>query len=253
MRPIVHALTPHQMSLHVSLIPSPQTITIMTDDQRLAPFRELTHKPPTRASWLELTHLCEAWEDEDELEEQIIPALEETFNHWSDVQRVAHEAWIDRLVQGEFVPHLMCVRTLNLECQGIMLQDAELLAESPELQHITRLLLAYNGLQNEGTSVIANAEFFNNVYHLDLAGNSVGPPGVMAVIESPHMKNLRHLDLTGNWVDDLCARDIAQAEQFSDLEHLILRANPIREEGARALANSDLLPEGITSHWKGFM
>lgn len=223
----------------------------MTDDQRLAPFHELASKPPTRASWLALTRLLEAWEDEDELEEHIIPALKETFNHWSDTQRVAHEKWIDRLVQGEFVPHMMCVRTLNLECQGIMLQDAELLAESPELQCITRLLLAYNGLQNEGTGVVVNAEFFKNVYHLDLAGNSVGPPGIMSIIKSAQMTNLRHVDLTGNWVDDDCANDIAQAEQFASLEHLILRANPIKEEGARALANSELLPERITNHWKG--
>ena len=224
----------------------------MSDDQRLAPFHELTQGPPTRESWFKLTQLLEAWEDEDELEEQILPALQETFDHWSDAQRVAHEQWIDRLVQGEFVPHMMCIRTLNLECQGIMLQDAELLAESPELQNVTRLRMAYNGLQNEGTSVLVNAEFFKNVYYLDLAGNSVGPPGVLALMESPYMKNLRHLDLTGNWVDDLCARDIAQAEQFQSLEHLILRANPIREEGARALANSELLPDCITSHWKGF-
>lgn len=219
-------------------------------DERLAPLTTFLDQPATKKSWIDVAQWLESWENEDELEDEILPAIQDKLEHWSDNLRVAHPKWIDRLLDGEFVPHFYSVRTLNLSCQGILVQEAELLAESPELENITRLLLPYNGLQDEGTEVIANTEIFQNVYHLDLAGNSVGSEGLTALIQSKFMTQLRYLDLTGNWVDNEGAAELADAEHFGNLETLVLRGNPIREDGARALANSNYLADSIKDHWQ---
>lgn len=218
-----------------------------------APFEILEDQlklPASRKTWRVITQWLESFEDEEALEDEVLPAIQSKLDHWDDVQRVAHPDWIARLLEGEFVPHLYSVRTLDLNCQGILFQEAELLAESPELEMITRLLLPYNGLQDEGTQAIAQSEFFSNVYHLDLAGNSVGDEGIEALLSSPYMKRLTYLDLTGNWVNDESAQILADAKQFENLETLVLRGNPIRAEGAHALAHSEYLSESIKNHWR---
>lgn len=226
----------------------------MLDDERLLDIRPLWDEPPTLKTWKLLTEFLEAREDEDELEDEFIPKLNEdlALTHWEDHLRRPHPLWVERLLQGEYVPHMRVIRTLDLRCMGIDVEIAEVLSDSTELSELTRLLLPYNGLQDEGTIRLANAKVLSQLHTLDLAGNSVATDGVVALTSSPYMSNLKHLDLTGNWVGDAAARALANSEHLKGLETLILRGNPIRLEGAKALAESPTLVDSIRSHWRDF-
>ena len=224
----------------------------MLDDERLLSLRPLLDEPPTIKTWRALTEQLEAWEDEDELEERLLPELEPALERWDDRLRRAHASWVARLLEGEYVPHLKIVRELDLRSMGLDVEDAELLAESAELSGLTRLLLPYNGMQDDGTICLANTSILSNLELLDLAGNSVGTEGVLAIARSAHLGKLKHLDLTGNWVGDEAAIALASSAHLTQLEALVLRGNPVRAEGARALATSSILPESIREHWRDF-
>ncbi len=222
----------------------------MLEGEKFSALSALLEAPPSPGTWRRLCQALEAWPDEASLEQEVLPALQQPLQAWDERARVAPAMWVERLLDGELVPHMAIVRTLDLRCQGLVLEDAELLAESPELEHITRLLLAYNGLQDEGTIALLNANVVRQVTHLDLAGNSVQTAGIRALAESQHMRNLRYVDLTGNWVSDEGAKLLANAQTLSGLETLVLRGNPIREEGSLALASSPYLCAAIRDHWR---
>lgn len=222
----------------------------MGDDQRYDELRELLQDaPPSKKVWQELCDLIEAWEDEDELERDVAPFVDELLTEWSDAQRTAHPLWVERLLEGEHVTPMIIARALDLRCQHLRVEDAELLGESPELLWMTRLNLAYNGLQNEGVIALTASDVIRNLRFLDLSGNSIEAAGIRAIAQCEHLSNLTHLDLTGNWVNDEAAGYLAESEHLANLETLVLRGNPIREDGAAALANSPHLNESIRARW----
>ena len=222
----------------------------MSDEERFEAFRELLEgKPPSLALWRELCERVEVFADDVALEEEIGPKINDMIEDWDINLRSAPATWIDRLLEGEHVSALIITRKLDLRCQHLMFEDAELLAESPELAWISLLNLAYNGLQDEGLSALVGSEFLANIEWLDLSGNSIEAPGINALAKSPHMTNLRHLDRTGNWVNDAAATYLANSETLKNLETLVLRGNPIREAGAEALANSPFLSAPIRHFW----
>ncbi len=223
----------------------------MTDeDSRFGDIRSILQDTPTIRVWGKLCELLEEWEDEGELEDKIFPYVNELVADWDDRLRVAPAYWVEPLLEGEHVPHFAICRTLDLRCLGIVLEDIELLSESPELKHIHRLNLAYNGLQNEGTCLLMASPMISGLRMLDLAGNSVETDGIQAISESAHLKKLEELDLTGNWVNDAGATYLAESTTLPKLERLILRGNPIHESGALALSCSHYLPDSIKSKWR---
>lgn len=224
----------------------------MLEDERLSEIRPLWDEPFTLKTWRALTEFLEAWEDEDELEDELLPKLQPHLAQWEDHLRRPHPRWVERLLQGEYVPHMRAIRTLDLRCMAIDVEIAEVLSDSTELEQLTRLLLPYNGLQDDGTIRLAGASVLSQLKWLDLAGNSVATEGVVALAESAHMANLEHLDLTGNWVGDQAAKALSSSPHMANLQTLILRGNPIRQEGAKALARSEFLTDAIRSHWRDF-
>lgn len=222
----------------------------MDDERQFGDIRSIMQGPMGPTTWMELCRRLDAWEDPDELEDVLLPYVDDHLGDWPDTLRQAPSFWIDQLLEGEHMPHFKIVRSLDLRCLNIVLEDAELLAESPEVEHILHLNLAYNGLQSEGTIALVNAPVVRHLVSLDLAGNSVDLPGVLALCSSDHLVNLHHLDLTGNWVDDEGACAIAEAAHFENLETLVLRGNPIHAAGAKALAESKTLAESIREKWR---
>lgn len=223
----------------------------MGADEPYAAFRELLEgEQPSLTLWHELCERVDAWEDEDELEDRLGPYLNTLLEGWQPEHRIAHPSWIEKLLEGEHVPQLIITRTLDMRCHHLMLEDAELLAESPELDWITHLNLAYNGLQDEGAISLVQSEHVRNLEWLDLAGNSIDVAGIKALAHSASLRNLKHLDLTGNWVNDDAALDLSQSEHLQNLTALILRGNPIKAEGAKALASSPYLCEPIRHFWQ---
>ncbi|MEM1348463.1 MAG: hypothetical protein AAGI01_07915 [Myxococcota bacterium] len=222
----------------------------MDDEKQFGDISSIMRGPQGPRAWTELCRKIDAWEDPDELENVLLPYVEEHLVDWPEALRQAPSFWIDQLLEGEHVPHFQIVRTLDLRCLNIVLEDAELLAESPEMEHVSHLNLAYNGLQSEGTIALAHAPVVRNLISLDLAGNSIDLAGIVALCSSDNLVNLHHLDLTGNWVDDEGACAIAEAEHFANLETLVLRGNPIHAEGAKALAESSALAESIRKKWR---
>ena len=224
----------------------------MDQDDKLGDIRALIEGEPSLDSWRQLCAALEQWEDEDELEDEILPLVDELLSGWDDALRSAPSYWIDPLLEGEHVPHFKIVRSLDLRCRRLNREDADLLAESPELGNVRWLNLAYNGLQDDGTRVLARAEIMSNVRWLDLAGNSVGLLGIKSLCESEFLGNLEHLDMTGNWVDDDGAVYIADSDKMPNLRRLVLRGNPIHPEGAEALVASPHLHESIKDKWRDF-
>ena len=222
----------------------------MSDEDRFEAFRELLEgKSPSLALWRELCERVEVFGDDAALEEELGPKINELIEDWDVCLRSAPATWIDRLLEGEHVSALVITRKLDLRCQHLMFEDAELLAESPELLWISHLNFAYNGLQDEGLTALVKSAYLSNVEWLDLSGNSIEAPGINALAKSPHLKNLKHLDLTGNWVNDAAATYLANSESLQHLETLVLRGNPIKTAGAEALANSPFLSAPIRHFW----
>lgn len=213
-------------------------------------FDDLFEAQPTLSLWFKLCARVEELGQEVDLEEEIIPMLNERLADWDDAWRVVPPGWIDLLLDGELVPQLRITRHLDLRRRCLSLEDAELLAESHELSDIRLLNLAYNGFQDEGVVVLMGSEYIRNLTFLDLSGNSVETRGIRAIARSPFVSNLRHLDLTGNWINDKGATHLAESEHLANLKRLILRGNPIHEEGAQALASSPHLAETIKKHWR---
>ena len=230
------------------------TVSTMADvldsARHLSEIIEGTETPSPRA-WFALCEALDTWEapSDEALEGIVLPQLNAQLASWPDVMRPTHRPWIDLLIEGEHVTCMMICRALDLRGMHLFLDDAELLAESPELHHIRRLNLAYNGLQDEGTRALVESPFVANLRALDLSGNSVGVEGITALCHSAHLSGLRHLDLTGNWVNDEAATLIANNPHFANLETLILRGNPVRDKGAHALATSEHLCDSIRARW----
>jgi hypothetical protein len=221
------------------------------DDALLQELRDLAQGQPSSRAW---SILCNKLEKvpEEALRETYIPALNADLEaaSWPDALRVTPESWILRFRDGDSIPAMAIVRTLDMRGRLLNVEDAELFAESPELAYITRLNLAYNGLQDDGTCLLAQSEFLDKLEMLDLAGNSIELRGIRALCDATKLSNLRSIDLTGNWVDERAARLIAESPVFANLEHLILRGNPVRVEGARALSESPHLRESIKCMWR---
>ncbi len=224
----------------------------MDQDSKLGGIREVIEQGASLKAWREICAMLEQWEDEDDLETRVLPIVDELLIGWDDTLRSAPSYWIDPLLDGEHVPHFKVVRALDLRSKHLVLEDAELLAESPELKYIHWLNLAYNGLQDEGTRALVGSEMIENVRWIDLAGNSVGMMGLRSICNSPYLEHLEHLDMTGNWVDDDGAVIIANSNKMPALRRLILRGNPIHPEGAEALVASEHLHESIKDKWRNF-
>ncbi len=224
----------------------------MDQDDGLGAIRALIKEGESHQAWRDLCAMLEQWEDEDDLEARVLPIVDEMLTGWDDTLRSAPSYWVDPLLDGEHVPHFKIVRALDLRSKHLVLEDAELLAESPELQNIHRLNLAYNGLQDEGTRALVRSEMIANVRWMDLAGNSVGLLGLKCICDSEHMGHLEHLDMTGNWVDDDGAVMLAETDKLPSLRRLILRGNPIHPEGAEAIVASPYLHESIKDKWRDF-
>ena len=207
--------------------------------------------PPTRRVWQQVCNTLDAVDlSDDVIEETLVPKINTLLKSWDPHTRPTPQEWVHQLLEGEHVVRMGIARFLDLRGHALMVEDAELLAESPELLHIKNLHLAYNGLQDDGVLALAHSPYLAHIDTLDLAGNSVGFRGVQALVNSEHLRALRHLDLTGNWVDDEAALCIAQAPNLCGLETLVLRGNPIHQQGAQALAQSPHLSEAIKKTWK---
>ena len=222
----------------------------MAENQPLDKLRDMLKAKPTKALWEALCEKLDDWKDLDELEDKIIPELEDDLGQWPMALRITPEYWVERLLEGDYVPQISISRVLDLRCRSLELEDAELLGESPELKYIRHLNLAYNGLDDQGTRVLVQSEFISNLEILDLAGNSVGVHGVDAICKSEYLESLRHLDLTGNWVDIQAANLLASTESLPKLEVLVLRGNPLRTAGMKILADSEHLHDAIKCVWQ---
>ena len=205
--------------------------------------------PRTESTWTRLCEELELWDDTDALEEHALPHIEERLQEWDDFARVAPPSWIEMLLEGEELPQMAIIRTLDLRRMNLSHEDAEILADAAEIRWVRHLNFAYNGLQNDGVIALTSSQALTNVTWLDLSGNSVEIDGISALANCPDLSRLRHLDLTGNWVTDEAALKLANSENLRHLETLILRGNPIREEGAKALANSPHLHAHIRDKW----
>lgn len=223
----------------------------MADEQHLEQIKELlVDATPNRSIWYQLCDmLVDRVSEDGELDESLLATIDELLVEWPDKLRVTPPVWVEKLLEGEHLSQMVITRSLDLRGQQLVLEDAELLAESPELKWITYLNLAYNGMQDDGTAALVSSDVLCNLQFLDLSGNSIEAQGIHALATCEHLKNLRHLDLTGNWVNDEAASYIADSEHFTKLETLVLRGNPIRTAGAKALANSEHLRESIRNLW----
>jgi uncharacterized protein (TIGR02996 family) len=143
-------------------------------------------------------------------------------------------------------PLLAGLRTLDVgmrEAEGPHV--AEVLASSPFLQQLTRLILRGGSLGERGGRFLASPTFAN-LSRLELYGTDLGSEGTAALAAAP-WTGLTHLTLWANQVGDAGVIALANSPVAGHLQALYLGLNwSITDEGVRALANSSHL-DGLTS------
>jgi hypothetical protein len=225
--------------------------------------RACLHGAPTAQSWSEIVRLIDLWPDLTELEEQVIPYAAQHLARWPDALRIAPQAWLTRMLDGEQLPGLSLVRAVV--AQGMSLRDAQVakMAQSPALSQLRALDLMDNDIGPEGVSALLGAVFISTLYVLRLGDNRIGADGAQLIAHSSALKNLRALDLSNPrqaartayammrpadprrsslnvGIGALGALHLAQSPWLRAFEHLDLAYNTLNAAAARVLARAPI-------------
>jgi uncharacterized protein (TIGR02996 family) len=126
---------------------------------------------------------------------------------------------------------------------NIGVAGAAVLANCPQLTHLTNLNLLRAGVGNAGAVALAGSPYLRNLTTLTLFDNEIGAEGVRALADSPVVARLSHLDLSQRNPCPDCigpqgARALATSSRLSHLVQLRLHGGAVGVTGAVALASS---------------
>jgi uncharacterized protein (TIGR02996 family) len=116
------------------------------------------------------------------------------------------------------------------------------LAASSSLAQLTTLALGWRGpIGDAGTRLLATSPYLGWLTRLILNSNELGAGGAAAIADSPHLVHLRELYLSSNHIGDAGAEALAVSPSLSRLRVLVLSSNQIGSRGAATLAASPCL------------
>jgi len=140
-------------------------------------------------------------------------------------------------------PWMSNLQSLSLYGDGIGVEGARALAESPYLRSLRELYLqGGNALGSAGVVAIAQSPVLASAERLYLMSNDIGPEGAVALARSPYLGNVRQLNLLRN---PIVAGVTALAEHATmpRLRTLYLGGTSMNDAGAIALASAPFLTE----------
>lgn len=173
--------------------------------------RSILARKPSEQAWEALTSLL-GDATQLQLQDQLLPYLEQPLKRWPTQLRVAPLAWLDRAISGEPCVQLKLVRRLNAS-----------LLSADELISITRRG-CFDGLEG-----------------FELGQLVLFPDAFEAWLEAAQGWRLRDLALGGRHITDEQVKLLSQHPMSEGLERLELNAYALSERGVRCLGCSPTL------------
>ncbi len=129
------------------------------------------------------------------------------------------------------------LRTLDLSNNNLTSESIQLLADSPVLSTVHRLILKNNLIGDDGVEALARSRHLSNLRVLSLSKNRITCRGLEALAESISLSNLIKLDLAKNRIQAKGIEALCRWPVMPRLCILELDKNKIGDRGAIAIAN----------------
>lgn len=158
----------------------------------------------------------------------------------------------ERLRQALYHPAIRHLSTF-LFWEDIGLEEAKLIASSPYLCSVKKLMLSRCDLKPEALALLLEGPCGANLEELDLSGNPLGDEGVKMLAQVPQLSGLRALHLDDCGVTSVGIEALATSPHLLHLRLLSLPGNPLGPESMAILANAPFVEQLATLWLAGAM
>ncbi|MEM1350027.1 MAG: hypothetical protein AAGI01_15810 [Myxococcota bacterium] len=211
--------------------------------------RSLLMQPPTPVGWRSMCGLLERWAERAGFEERVMPYVMDHLAPWDDTLRVAPLKWGEQLMKGRPTPQMLLAATLDLTGRH-PIEDvgAEVLASSPWVANLRRLVLGRQSLGVRAARALARSEHLGNLTSLDLHANHLHGAGVRVLCNGKGLAAVKALNLHHNQLDGRDVEVLVRSSMGRKLERVNLSGNDLSPAGLLAISRS---PEPLA--WRALL